>query len=78
MQAKGVEPSGMRAVGGMVGGVGLELTEEEKAYYVETVREAEEIVESATIANANLHREYVVAVFEKLASPLFYLQSEKR
>jgi len=74
MQVKSVAPSGMGVGVGVVGG----LSEEEKAYYVRKVQEAEEIVESATISNANLHREYVVAVFEKIASPLFYLQSEKR
>ena len=82
MQAKGVAPSGMGAVVGVVGsGVGVgkfELSEEEKSYYMQKVREAEEIVERATLSNANLHREYVTAVFGKIASPLFYIRSEKR
>ena len=83
MQVKGVEPPGMGV------GVGVcDLSEKERAYYVSAVRTASKIVNEAmtNIEMADVDRKYwdtfafsmSKAVFEKIASPLFYLQSEKR
>jgi hypothetical protein len=93
MQVNVAAPSGM----GVVGGVGLELTEEEKRYYVSAVETATVIVAEAmrkingderipilitSSQESESEPEFVVElakeVFGKIASPLFYLRSEKQ
>ena len=83
MQVKGVEPPGMGAVGGVCE---FELSDEERAYYISAVKTARKIVVVAMAGDGMdvgvIRHEFVTemskAVFDKLASPLFYLQSEKR
>ena len=56
--------------------VAYALSEEEERYYETGLREAEKIAKCMVINTEQPFVEYVVAVFNKIATPLFYLRGD--